>query len=147
GVIIWGNHSTTQFPDIHQARVDGRSVLDWVGRDWYEETFISTVQNRGAEVIRVRGKSSAASGANAALEHMRDWVLGTPEGRWVSMAVRSDGSYGIEPGLVFSFPVTIRDGIWRIVPDIPIDDFSLARIHASEAELISERDMVRHLMP
>lgn len=147
GVIIWGNHSTTQFPDIHQARVDGRSVLDWVGRDWYEETFISTVQNRGAEVIRVRGKSSAASGANAALEHMRDWVLGTPEGRWVSMAVRSDGSYGIEPGLVFSFPVTIRDGIWRIVPDIPIDDFSLTRIHASEAELISERDMVRHLMP
>jgi malate dehydrogenase len=147
GVIIWGNHSTTQYPDIHHASVGGRSVLDWVGIDWYKQSFIGTVQNRGAEVIRVRGKSSAGSGANAALEHMRDWVLGTPGDRWVSMAVRSDGSYGVEPGLVFSFPVTIRGGHWLIVPDIPLDDFSRARIQASEAELKLERDMVRHLMP
>lgn len=145
-VIIWGNHSTTQFPDLHHAKVAGRSALECVERGWYEQTFMPTVQNRGAEIIRVRGKSSAASGANAALEHMRDWVLGTPDERWVSMAVHSDGSYGVEPGLVFSFPVMARDGRWRIVPDIPVDDFARARIRANERELQQERDMVRHLM-
>jgi malate dehydrogenase len=147
GVIIWGNHSTTQYPDLFHAAVDGRPALECVGRDWYEQEFIGAVQNRGAEVIRIRGKSSAASGANAALEHMRDWIFGTPDGRWVSMAVCSDGSYGIEPGLMFSYPVEIRDGEWRIVQGLDIGEFSQVRIEASEAEIKLERDMVRHLMP
>jgi len=147
GVIIWGNHSTTQYPDLHHATVNGRPALDGVGRDWYEQEFIGAVQNRGAEVIRIRGKSSAASGANAALDHMRDWILGTPEGRWVSMAVCSDGSYGIEPGLMFSYPVESRDGEWRIVQGLDIDAFSEAQIRASEAEIKLERDMVQQLMP
>jgi len=147
GVIIWGNHSTTQYPDLQHATVNGRPALDEAGRDWYEREFIGAVQNRGAEVIRIRGKSSAASGANAALDHMRDWILGTPEGRWVSMAVCGDGSYGIEPGLMFSYPVESRDGQWSIVQGLDIDAFSEAQIRASEAEIKLERDMVRHLMP
>ena len=146
-VIVWGNHSTTQYPDLHHATVDGQPVLELVGRDWYEREFIATVQQRGAEVIRVRGKSSAGSAANAALGHMRDWLLGTPAGEWTSMAVCSDGSYGVEPGLMFSYPVTVRDGVWQIVQNLEIDAFSRERIKATEAELLAERDMVRHLMP
>ena len=147
GVIIWGNHSTTQYPDIRHATIGGQPALELVGHAWYEQTFIGTIQHRGAEVIRVRGKSSAASGANAALEHMRDWVFGLPAGRWTSMAVCSDGSYGIEPGLMFSYPVEIREGRWRIVQGLTIDDFSRERIRASEGEILRERDMVRHLLP
>jgi len=147
GVIIWGNHSTTQYPDLHHATVAGQPALDCIGRDWYEQEFIATVQNRGAEVIRIRGKSSAGSAANAALEHMRDWVHGTPDGRWTSMAVCSDGSYGVEPGLMFSCPVTVRDGNWALVENLSIDDFSRERMAASEAEIRLERDMVRHLLP
>ena len=147
GVIIWGNHSTTQYPDLHHATVGGKPALDCIGRDWYEQEFIATVQNRGAEVIRIRGKSSAGSAANAALEHMRDWVHGTPDGSWTSMAVCSDGSYGVEPGLMFSCPVTVRDGNWALVKNLTIDDFSRERMAASEAEIRLERDMVRHLLP
>jgi len=145
--IVWGNHSTTQYPDLSHVTVDGRPALDCVGRDWYEQEFIAAVQQRGAEVIRVRGKSSVGSAANAAIGHMRDWLSGTPAGEWTSMAVSSDGSYGIEPGLVYSFPVEIHDGAWRIVQGLDLDPFSQARIKASEAELQLERDMVRHLLP
>jgi malate dehydrogenase len=145
--IVWGNHSTTQYPDLFHATVDGRPALECVGRDWYEQAFIPMVQQRGAEVIRVRGKSSAGSAANAALDHMRDWIFGTPEGEWTSMAVCSDGSYGVEPGLMFSYPVEARDGAWRIVQNLEIDPFSQSRIKATETELLIERDMVRHLMP
>lgn len=145
--IVWGNHSTTQYPDLRHATVAGRPALESIGPGWYEEHFIGAVQQRGAEVIRVRGKSSAGSAANAALDHMRDWVLGTPEGEWTSMAVCSDGSYGVEPGLMFSYPVEVRNGSWRIVQNLAIDPFSQDRIKATEAELLVERDMVRHLMP
>lgn len=146
GVIIWGNHSTTQYPDIGHATVAGQQALEAVGRDWYERDYIAAVQQRGAEVIRVRGKSSAASAANAAIGAMGTWLRGTPPGRWTSMAVCSDGSYGIEPGLMCSYPVEVRDGRWRIVPGLELDEFSRARIKASEAELICERDMIRHLL-
>ncbi|MDD1650673.1 MAG: malate dehydrogenase [Methylococcaceae bacterium] len=145
--IVWGNHSTTQYPDLQHATVDGIPVLDGVGRDWYEQEFITAVQQRGAEVIRTMGRSSAGSAANAALGHMRDWVLGTPEGEWTSMAVCSDGSYGIEPGLMFSYPVQVRDGAWRIVQNLELDAFSREHLKATEAELLIERDMVRHLIP
>jgi malate dehydrogenase len=145
-VIIWGNHSTTQYPDIHHAMVQGRPALDRVGREWYEREYIATVQNRGAEVIKARGKSSAASAANAALGAMRTWVLGTPPDDWTSMAVCSDGSYGIEPGLMFSYPVEVRDGAWRIVQGLEINDFSREKIKATEAELTGERDLIRHLI-
>lgn len=145
-VIIWGNHSTTQYPDIHHATVGGKPALNVVGRDWYEQEYIATVQNRGAEVIKARGKSSAASAANAALNAMRTWVRGTPEGDWASMAVCGDGGYGIEPGLMCSYPVEVRDGRWQIVRGLEIDEFSQAKIKASEAELICERDMIRHLL-
>lgn len=145
-VIIWGNHSTTQHPDLRHALVRGRPALDLVEREWYEREFIPTVQKRGAEVIQVRGKSSAASAANAALDHMRSWVHGTPPDDWTSMAVPSDGSYGIEPGLMCSYPVEIRDGTYRIVQGLDIDEFTRERIKSTEAELIAERDMVRHLL-
>ena len=147
GVIIWGNHSLTQHPDLLHARVAGQPALERVGRTWFEQNFIGTVQNRGGDIIRVRGKSSAASGANAALDHMRDWIFGTPEGRWTSMAVLSDGSYGIEPGLMYSFPVRVRDGAWQIVQGLPLDAFTQSRLRLSEAELKEERAMVRHLLP
>lgn len=146
GVVIWGNHSTTQYPDISHATVQGRRAFETVGREWYEGEYIAAVQNRGAEVIKVRGKSSAASAANAALGAMRTWLHGTPAGEWTSMAVCGDGSYGIEAGLTCSYPVEVRDGRWQIVQGLELDEFSRARIKASEAELISERDMIRHLL-
>jgi malate dehydrogenase len=146
GVIIWGNHSTTQFPDLSHATVQGRPALEKVGRDWYEGEYIAAVQQRGAEVIKVRGKSSAASAANAAIGAMRTWLEGTPAGEWTSMAVCSDGSYGIEPGLMCSYPVAVRDGRWQVVQGLELDEFSRAKIKASEAELICERDMIRHLL-
>ena len=146
-MIIWGNHSTTQYPDLHHALVKGKAALDGVEEAWFHEHFISAVQKRGAEVIAVRGKSSAASAANAALEHMRSWVKGTPEDDWVSMAVYSDGSYGIAEGLIFSFPVRIQGGEYAIVQDLPIDAFSQERLKLTENELLAEREMVKHLFP
>ncbi|MGE3848297.1 MAG: malate dehydrogenase, partial [Gammaproteobacteria bacterium] len=127
-VTIWGNHSTTQYPDLSQATVGGKAALSLIERPWYENDYIPRVAKRGAEIIDARGASSAASAANAALEHMRDWVLGTPEGDWVSMGIPSDGSYGIEPGLMYSFPVTCKDGKYSIVQGLPVDEFSRQRM-------------------
>ncbi|MGR9093080.1 MAG: malate dehydrogenase [Gammaproteobacteria bacterium] len=145
-LMIWGNHSTTQYPDISQARVAGRPALDLVDRKWYENDYIPSVAKRGAAIIDARGASSAASAANAALEHMRDWVAGTASGDWTSMGVVSDGSYGIEEGLVYSFPVTTANGEYSIVQDLPIDDFSRARMTATETELKEEREAVQKLL-
>ncbi|MDD5034472.1 MAG: malate dehydrogenase [Methylococcaceae bacterium] len=145
-IAIWGNHSTTQYPDLHHALVRGKPALEAVEPSWYRDQFIPQVQQRGASIIAIRGRSSAASAANAALAHMRSWVAGTPDDDWVSMAVYSDGSYGIAEGLIYSFPVIIRDGDYRIVRDLPINDFSRERLRLSEAELLTERDMVKHLL-
>ena len=142
---IWGNHSTTQYPDISHALVRGKSASSLVDRDWLEKYFIPTVQQRGGAVIKARGSSSAASAASAAIDHVRTWMLGTPDGDWTSMAVAADGSYGIEEGVIYSYPVTCRDGGYRIVPGLSIDDFSRARMDASAAELFSERDNVKAL--
>jgi malate dehydrogenase len=144
---IWGNHSATQYPDIFHARVADMPAFDAIGQDqaWVEETFIPTVQQRGAAIIKARGLSSAASAANAAIDHMRDWALGTPEGDWVSMAIPSDGSYGVPEGLMSSFPVTCYNGEYMVVPELEIDDFSRARIDASVQELIDERDTCERL--
>jgi malate dehydrogenase len=144
---IWGNHSSTQYPDLFNARVGGKPAIDMVDRAWYEQEFIPTVQQRGAAVIKARGASSAASAANAAIDHMRSWALGTPGDDWVSMGVYSDGSYGIQKGLIYSFPCVCRDGDWRIVQDAAINDFSRARMQATEKELAEERDAVAHLLP
>ena len=143
---IWGNHSTTQYPDLVRCEVDGVSAWDLVDdREWIENTYIPKVAKRGAEVISARGASSAASAANAAIDHMRNWVTGTPEGDWVSMGVPSDGSYEVPEGLISSFPCVVRNGEWQIVQGLEIDDFSRTRIDASVAELESERDTVREL--
>ncbi len=142
---IWGNHSATQYPDVFHAEVDGKPAAGRVDQAWIEKEFIPTVQQRGAAIIEARGASSAASAANAALDHMRDWALGTAAGDWVSMAVPSDGSYGVPDGLISGFPCTTAGGNWSIVPDLAIDDFSRARIDASVAELGEERDAVTQL--
>lgn len=143
---IWGNHSATQYPDLFRCEVAGSSAAAVIDdQEWLEGDFIPTVQKRGAAIIEVRGASSAASAANAAVDHVHDWVLGTPEGDWVSMAVASDGGYGVPEGLISSFPVTCADGAWSVVQGLEIDDFSRARIDASVAELGEERDMVRGL--
>jgi len=144
-MIVWGNHSTTQYPDLHHAKVKGQDALSLVDNDWFINDFIPTVQQRGAAVINARGQSSAASAANAAIDQMKAWALGTEEGDWVSMGVLSDGSYGIEPGLVYSYPVTVVNGEARIVKGLDINDFSKQRMRISEAELKEERDAVRHL--
>ena len=143
---IWGNHSATQYPDLFRCRVGARSAAEVIGdQTWLEDTFIPSVQQRGAAIIEARGASSAASAANAAIDHISDWLSGTPEGNWVSMAVRSDGRYGVDQGLISSFPVTCNDGDWSIVPDLEIDEFSRARIDASVDELVTERDTVASL--
>jgi malate dehydrogenase len=142
---IWGNHSVTQYPDAFHAQVDGKNAAELVGEEWIASTFIPTVQQRGAKVIEARGASSAASAANAALDHVHDWVLGTPPGDWASMAVCSDGSYGVPEGLISSFPCTAGAGRWSIVPGLEIDAFSRARIDASVAELGEERAAVADL--
>jgi len=144
---IWGNHSATQYPDIHQTKVNGQAAIDMVDQSWYEEEFIPVVQQRGAAIIKARGASSAASAANAAIAHMRSWALGTAEGDWVSMGVYSDGSYGITEGLIYSFPCTCKDGDWEIVQGLEINDFSRAKMSATEQELTEERDAVQHLLP
>ena len=143
---IWGNHSATQYPDLFRCRVGARSAAEVIGdQTWLEDTFIPSVQQRGAAIIEARGASSAASAANAAIDHISDWLSGTPEGNWVSMAVRSDGRYGVNQGLISSFPVTCNDGGWSIVPDLEIDEFSQARIDISVDELVKERDTVASL--
>lgn len=143
---IWGNHSATQYPDLFRARVGGRIAAEVIGdQSWIETDFIPTVQKRGAAIIEARGASSAASAASAAVDHVHDWVRGTRDGDWTSMAVVSDGSYGVPQGLVSSFPVTCDSGAWSIVPGLEIDNFSRARIDASVAELGEERDAVRAL--
>lgn len=142
---IWGNHSATQYPDISHATVSGRPAMELVEKAWIADEFIPRVAKRGAEIISVRGGSSAASAANAAVEHMRLWVQGTPAGDWTSMAVPSDGSYGVPEGIVSSFPVTTAGGEYTIVQGLEINEFSRSRIDASVAELISERDAVQGL--
>ncbi|MCT2530950.1 malate dehydrogenase [SAR92 clade bacterium H921] len=144
---IWGNHSATQYPDLHEAKINGQPAMDMVDQDWYESNFIPTVQQRGAAIIAARGASSAASAANAAIAHMRSWALGTAEGDWVSMGVYSDGSYGIAKGLIYSFPCVCKDGDWEIVQGLEINDFSRAKMSATEQELAEERDAVQHLLP
>ncbi len=143
---IWGNHSATQFPDISQASVGGRPARELVDAQWVREEFIPTVQQRGAAIIKARGASSAASAASAAMDHVRTWVRGTAEGDWVSMAIVSDGSYGVEPGLVYSYPVTCRDGRYEIVPGLDVDAFSRERMQLTEAELKEERAGVADLL-
>jgi malate dehydrogenase len=143
---IWGNHSATQYPDIHQAAVAGEPAVNLVGDDWLVDEFIPVVQQRGAAIIQARGASSAASAASAAIDHMRDWALGTPDDDWVSMGVPADGSYGIEPGIVYSFPVRCADGNYEIVQDLSINDFSLERMTTSEAELREERAAIEQLL-
>ncbi|MFZ6003991.1 MAG: malate dehydrogenase [Actinomycetota bacterium] len=144
---IWGNHSATQYPDVFHARIDGKPAFEAVGSDqtWLESDFIPTVQQRGAAVIKARGLSSAASAANAAVDHMRSWALGTPADDWVSMGIPSDGSYGVPDGIISSFPVTCTGGAYEIVQGLDIDDFSRSRIDASTSELVDERDSVREL--
>ncbi|MCD9198895.1 malate dehydrogenase [Aeromicrobium wangtongii] len=143
---IWGNHSATQYPDISHALVGGRSAAEVVDdKGWVEKTFIPTVAKRGAAIIEARGASSAASAASATIDAARTWLTGTPEGDWASMAVRSDGSYGVPEGLIYSFPVTTKDGDWEIVQGLEVDDFSRERMDATAQELIEERDAVKEL--
>jgi len=142
---IWGNHSTTQYPDLFHAKVKGQPAIELVEQDWYENEFIPKVAKRGAAIIEARGASSAASAANAAIEHMHDWVLGTPPGDWVSMSVFSDGSYGVPEGIISSFPCTCSGGNFQIVQGLEIDDFSRARIDATAGELVEERAAVAEL--
>jgi malate dehydrogenase len=143
---IWGNHSTTQYPDLFHCEVDGKNAAQMVNdQAWIEETYIPTVAKRGAAVIKARGSSSAASAASSAVDHIRSWVLGTPAGDWVSMSVPSDGSYGVPQGVMSSFPCVCENGVYKIVQGLEIDAFSRSRIDASVAELIEERDAVRQL--
>jgi malate dehydrogenase len=145
-VIIWGNHSATQYPDLHHATVGGKPALTLVDRTWFADTFIPTVQQRGAAIIKARGTSSAASAAAAALDHMHDWALGTPDGSWVSMGIPSDGSYDIPEGVIYSYPVTCRDGDYHVVAGLAINDFSRERMTATHRELLEERDGVKDLL-
>lgn len=147
-MIIWGNHSSTQYPDLTFTTVNGKSALEQVERDWYENTYIPNVQQRGAAIIKARGASSAASAANAAIAHMRSWALGTDDNDWVSMGVYSQGQYGITEGLIYSFPCTCKNGDWQIVEGLDVSsDFSQQKMKATETELIEERDAVSHLLP
>ncbi len=143
---IWGNHSATQYPDLLQATVGGAAASSLVDENWTRETFIPTVQQRGAAIIKARGASSAASAASAAMDHIRTWVQGTAEGDWVSMGIPSDGSYGIAPGVIYSYPVTCKDGKYSIVQGLEIDAFSRAKMDATHQELLEERDGVKDLL-
>jgi malate dehydrogenase len=145
-MIIWGNHSATQYPDISSAVIGDKSAYELVDQQWLEEFFIPTVQQRGAAIIKARGASSAASAASAAIDHMRDWLLGTADGDWVSMGIPSDGSYGIEKGLIYSFPVTCTDGHYQVVQGLEVSEFSRGRMQATEQELREERQAVEQLM-
>jgi len=145
-VIIWGNHSATQYPDLHHATVGGKPALSVVTETWFKDSYIPTVQQRGAAVIKARGTSSAASAASSALDHVRDWVLGTHPGDWVSMAVPSDGSYGIPEGVIYSYPVTCKDGAYAIVQGLSINEFSRGKMDATHRELLEEREGVKDLI-
>lgn len=146
-MIIWGNHSATQYPDLFHAEVGGRNVAGLINdQAWLESNFIPTVQKRGAAIIEARGSSSAASAANAAIAHIRDWVLGTPEGDWVTMGIPSDGSYGIPEGVIFGYPVTCKNGVYSIVQGLAVSEFSRGRIDKTHAELLEERAAVTHLL-
>jgi malate dehydrogenase len=145
-MIIWGNHSATQYPDIHHALVSGKPATGLVDEAWLSADFIPLVQQRGAAIIKARGASSAASAASAAIDHMHDWALGTPKDDWVSMAVTADGSYGIEPGVIYSYPVRCRAGRYEIVQELPINEFSRKRMDATDAELREERAAIEKLL-
>jgi malate dehydrogenase len=144
-VTIWGNHSSTQYPDLHHATVKGDAALKLVDEKWYKETFIPTVQQRGAAIIKARGASSAASAASAAIDHMRTWAHGTADGDWTSMAIPSDGSYGIKPGVIYGYPVTVKNGKFTIVQGLDVSAFSRERMDATDKELREERAGVEHL--
>ncbi len=145
-VTIWGNHSATQYPDLNHATVKGKPAMDQLDKDWVRNTFIPRVQKRGAEVIEARGMSSAASAAYAGLAHLRDWVNGSESGNWLSMAVPSDGSYDVPEGLIYSFPVTLKAGEWKIVQNLDIDAFSREKMKATQKELEEEREAVKDLI-
>jgi len=145
-MVIWGNHSATQYPDIAHCTVGGKPAKSLVDDAWYKEYFIPTVQQRGAAIIKARGASSAASAASAAIDHVHDWVLGTPAGDWVSMSIPSDGSYGIAEGVIYSYPVTCANGRYSIVQGLPIDEFSRGKMDATHKELLEERDGVKDLL-
>jgi malate dehydrogenase len=145
-MVVWGNHSSTQYPDIRFTEVGGKSVAGDVEGDWYRNTFIPDVQQRGAAIIKARGASSAASAASAAIDHIRNWTLGTPAGDWVSMSVPADGSYGVGEGIIYSFPCVCRNGDYEIVQGLDVDDFSRERMNATEAELREERAAVEDLL-
>lgn len=143
---VWGNHSVTQYPDLSQLEANGEKVWNAINdQEWYENTFIPTVAKRGAAIIEARGFSSAASAANAAIEHIRDWVLGTPDGDWTTMGIPSDGSYGIPEGVIYGYPVTCKDGAYQIVQDLDVSDFSRQKMDATYQELLEEHDGVKHL--
>jgi malate dehydrogenase len=144
---VWGNHSATQYPDVYNAEVDGQNAAKLINdQNWIESTLIPTVQKRGAAIIEARGLSSAASAANAAIEHVRDWLLGTPSGDWVSMGVPSDGSYGIPEGVLFGYPATCKGGTYQIVQGLPVSEFSRGRIAATYKELLEERAAIENLL-
>lgn len=143
---IWGNHSATQYPDVNHATVGGKSATKLVDQGWLTDEFIPVVQQRGAAIIKARGASSAASAASAAIDHMHDWILGTPDGDWVSMGIPADGSYGIEPGIIYSYPVRCSGGDYEIVQGLDIDDFSRERMTKTEAELREERAAIEELL-
>jgi malate dehydrogenase len=145
-MIIWGNHSATQYPDINHCLVKGQGARTLVDQDWIEKDFIPTVQQRGAAIIKARGASSAASAASAAIDHIRDWFRGSPQGDWLSMGIPSDGSYGIPEGVIYSYPVICRGGQYEIVQGLDIDAFSRARMDATHKELLEERDGVKDLL-
>jgi len=143
---VWGNHSTTQYPDIHHATVNDQPAVDLVSLDWMKNTFIPNVQQRGAEIIQVRGLSSAASAASAAIDQVKNWIFGSANNDWVSMAIPSDGSYGISEGVIYSFPVVCKDGAYEIVQGLEMNEFSEDCLRASEAELLAERKAIEHLL-
>jgi malate dehydrogenase len=145
-MVIWGNHSSTQYPDIHHAEVKGEAAAPMVDKAWMADEFIPTVQQRGAAIIKARGASSAASAGSAAIDHMRSWALGTEEGDWVSMGIPSDGSYGIAEGIMYSYPCTCKDGKYEIVQGLEISDFSREKMNATQSELLEEREAVKHLL-
>ena len=146
-MIVWGNHSATQHPDISHCTVTGKPARSLVDQQWYREQFIPTIQQRGAAIIKARGASSAASAASAAIDHMRDWSLGTPAADWVSMAIPSDGSYGIPEGVMYSYPVTCKGGRYAIVQGLAVDEFCRGRMDATHRELLEEREGVQDLLP
>ena len=145
-MVVWGNHSLTQYPDISHCIVDGKNASSLVNEHWYRNEFIPKVQKRGAEIINARGASSAASAASAAIDHMRDWVHGTPNDDWVSMGIASTGDYGTTEGLMYSFPIQCKNGNYEVVQGLELDDFSAEMIKATEKELLEERDAVKDLL-